>query len=194
MRGGADRFVVPALGRNVSAARGSTPHVQRRTFFNTSLGAVAAVGTMAIGKSAQAASSTPGCFPASPFSSRFPNPRTDPNLALAVGTWNLIANGRIYKFFVEEVDGARVEARISSGETVNVQWDPHAKRLQFTRRLSDGKGGTTDQDFTGYLMSVNPDDPKLRIAGSFTREAPPKTRYDHPKRLTYGFYMTIDRQ
>ena len=164
--------------------------MQRRTFF---AGTVAATGLALVADTAKAAASTPGCFPSSPFSSPFVNPRSDRNAVLAVGTWNLIANGRIFKFFVTKSEGANVTARLSSGDTVNLKWDPVAKKLTFTRRTSDGKGGLTDQDFTGYLMDVNPDDDKLRVAGFVTREPPPKTNYDNPKRLTYAWYMTKDR-
>ena len=164
--------------------------MQRRTFF---AGTAAATGVALVANRAEAAASSPGCFPATPFASPFVNARSDKNAVLAVGTWNLIANGRIFKFFVTKVVGSKVSASLSSGDTVNVRWDPVAKKLSFTRRTSDGKGGLTDQDFTGFLMDVNPDDDKLRVAGFVTREPPPKTNYDHPKRLTYAWYMTKDR-
>ena len=161
--------------------------VRRRNFF-TVAGAAAAVTTVGLSRTAHAAASTPGCFPAAPWSSPFTNSKA--NAVLKVGTWNLIANGRIYTFEITAIGKAGVSANISSGTLHDVSWDPVAKKLEFTRRLPY-QGGTTDQDFTGYLMNVNPDDPKLRIAGSVTRE--PTTNYDDPSRLVYGFYMTIDR-
>lgn len=139
-----------------------------------------------------AVKSEPGCFPAKPWKEPFVAGLTDPNAVLISGTWNLIVNGRIYQFKVTG-SGASVTGQVVGNTTEDFAWDPVAKRIAFARIHADGKGGTTRQDFVGYMMDVNPEDPKIRIAGTVTREAPPKTNYDHPSRLTYGFYMTIDR-
>lgn len=159
----------------------------------------AAAGSLGLALAARAstahaaASSEPGSFPAWPWKSQFVYAPTDPNAVLVIGTWNLIVNGRIYQFKVSDAGGGFVTGEVVGSPTEDFVWDPVAKRIAFGRIHADGNGGTTRQDFEGYMMDVNPDDPKIRIAGTVTREAPPITNYDDPSRLTYGFYMTIDR-
>jgi len=144
--------------------------------------------------SAAVASDGPGCYPEYSWSSAFLNPLLDPNNHLVPGEWTAITNGRIHQFEVMDVDAASGSFWGQfNGEDIQGVWEVTERKLTFSRTHANGKGGTTTQDFVAYIMDVNPEDPKIRMAGTVTREAPPITNYDHPDRLTYGFVATLER-
>ncbi len=135
----------------------------------------------------------PGCFPELNWTEAFPHAESDPSNYLIEGEWEFIANGRRHTL---EVLGIDAESRsffgYYNGEAIQGNWIETERKVSFNRTHPDGKGGITVQNFVGYIMDVNPDDTKIRMAGTITREAPPATTYDHPDRLTYGFYATTE--
>lgn len=136
----------------------------------------------------------PGCFPEVNWTESFPNGQSDPNNHLIEGEWSVIANGRLHTLEVLGIDVAGGWFYgYYNGEAIQGGWSETERKATFHRTHADGKGGYTVQTFVGYIMDGNPDDTKIRMAGTLTREAPPVTTYDHPDRLTYAFYATIAR-
>lgn len=160
----------------------------------TALTLTLATATTLFESTAQAAPSGPGCFPELNWTEPFVPAVLDPNSHLFEGEWKVVANGRLHTLEVLEVDAAAGWfSAYYNGELIQGAWYEDERKAEFYRTHPDGRGGITYQTFVGYVMDVNPEDDKVRMAGTVTREAPPVTTYDHPDRLTYGFYATFAR-
>ncbi|EDM80628.1 hypothetical protein PPSIR1_37084 [Plesiocystis pacifica SIR-1] len=106
----------------------------------------------------------PGAFPKSAL---FDGPYTAvPELPL--GKWSVIANQRIYVLTIHGEKGGEVSAELNSGDVVDAKWDSKNQRLTFTRVVPN----VVKQSWTGYVMAHDPDDPKMRMAGTFENIKP----------------------
>ena len=100
---------------------------------------------------------------------------------LPTGTWNVMANGRIFQLEIVSVErGGRVKATLNSGTFQDGHWNPDDGLLKFTRVLPDGN----PQHWAGYLMYQAALDPSFRMAGTI----------DQPNiRNSGGWYATAPR-
>ncbi len=99
----------------------------------------------------------PGSFP---DSSIFPGPYATA-ATIPTGTWNVMANGRVYKLEVTSSDATSFKATLTSGEVHDGTWDPALGKLTFRRVVP----GVLEQEWVGYLMVRDKNDPLWRIAG-----------------------------
>lgn len=106
---------------------------------------------------------------------------------LPIGTWHVMANGRIYHLKIIGVSGGRVEANLSSGTIDDAYYDAASGTFSFTRILSD----KMPQYWTGHLMyhvQNKPLDPAHRMAGTIWQpNLAPGTRDG-------GWYATLPRK
>lgn len=112
------------------------------------------------------ANQLPGSFPPEPPA--FPGPYQYSG-QLPLGSWNMLANGRIYELDITDVQGSQVTATLSSGLIQDAKWDDSASAsslatLTFTRVLSNIG---LKQRFTGYFLHYSAKDPFWRLAGTY---------------------------
>ena len=100
----------------------------------------------------------PGTFPSDP--TQFPGRHQNPT-QLPLGTWHLMANGRIFILTIQSVNGSDVQATFSSGSIGYAKWEPSSGKLTFTRITS------ITQEYRGYLMAYDNNDTYWRLAGVF---------------------------
>ena len=127
----------------------------------------------------------PGAFPADAILGPGGGYELEPELP--TGTWNVMANGRIYKMEIHGVSKGMVKGEINSGEFRDGYYDAASGAFDFTRVLPDG----TPQFWSGFLMyhvKNKPQDPAHRIAGVMTQlNLAPATRNG-------GWYATLERR
>ena len=71
----------------------------------------------------------PGCFPADAiYGGQY---KRDEDLP--TGTWNVMANGRIFELEIRKVSGGRVDGQINSGTFKDGAWDSDSGTFKFTR-------------------------------------------------------------
>lgn len=100
----------------------------------------------------------PGSFPSDP--TQLPGPHRIAS-ELPLGTWHLMANGRIFLLTIHSVDGSEVVADIDSGSIGYAKWDSSSGKLLFTRVTS------ITQRYTGYLLHFDDRETHWRLAGVF---------------------------
>ena len=127
----------------------------------------------------------PGAFPETAILGPGGGYALDPDLP--IGTWHVMANGRIYHLKISKVSGGRVAAELNSGTFKDGYYDAASGEFTFTRELPDG----TPQYWSGWLMyhvTNKPHDPAHRMAGTiFQPNLAPNTRNG-------GWYATIARE
>lgn len=115
----------------------------------------------------------PGCFPANAIY----NAPYRESTTLPLGTWNVLANGRIFRLEINSGPNNTYSIDWPGTPIRDVKWKAVAGRLTFTRVLPDD----AVQHFTGYLLNRSGADPLWRIAGTF----------DQPNlSVTSGWYGT----
>ena len=108
---------------------------------------------------------SPGSFPANDV---YPGPYGYTG-DLPLGTWRMLANGRVYDLDLFSVQGNRVEADMSSGAISDAEWTGFANastlaELSFTRYV---QSTGVKQRFTGFLLHYSKEDPLWRLVGTF---------------------------
>ncbi|MCA9689329.1 MAG: hypothetical protein KC636_06940 [Myxococcales bacterium] len=125
----------------------------------------------------------PGAFPET---SVFPGPYASTK-SPPLGSWKVMANGRVYTLTIAEERDGVVTADLSSGDIPLASWDAATGCLTFTRVVPD----TVEQEWAGYLMAASPEDPKWRMAGTL-RSVRSLNQYNVPL-TTAGWYATLNR-
>ena len=109
---------------------------------------------------------SPGSFPSHPTA--FPGPYQYTG-DLPLGSWRMLANGRVYELEISGVQGGRVDATLSTGTVKEARWTGVANALTLAelsfKRVLPARGLT--QQFTGYLLHYDETDPLWRLVGTF---------------------------
>lgn len=127
-----------------------------------------------------------GCFPATAiWGGTYAKETT-----LPIGTWHVMANGRIYHLNITAVSGTAVTGDIGGYDFEDGKWDGTAVAgvLTFIRVVP----GVIRQKFTGYLMAFTAEDPQWRMAGVFGKVE--EDYVDGDDYIQAGWYATCPRE
>ena len=125
----------------------------------------------------------PGSFPANDV---YPGPYHYTG-DLPLGSWRMLANGRVFKLDINGLNGTELDAALSSGQLLDGRWKGVANastlaEISFVRYLPDLP---LKQRFHGFLLHYSDSDPLWRLVGTYH-----DANLDKPQA---GWYATLPR-